>query len=186
MVNTEFEHESSRAKPQQCLPPLLAACAIAAVLLVAPGDLPDNQAFIAYGAAGGFSVKVPEGWAGADVAANHVTFSDKYNSIDLIWKPQAPATTEASAITEVTAAGLPGLSPATASTVQRSGGSAVLVTYQRTSGPNAVTAKRVALDVEQYEFWRSSVLATITLSGTKGADNVDPWKVITNGFKWAP
>lgn len=152
--------------------------------VVAPGDIPDNQAFVAYPAAGGFSVKVPEGWARSDISADHVSFSDKYNTVDITWKQTPAAPTEASIQTAIESAGFPGFSLTKVSTVQRSAGPAVLATYQRTSDPNAVTGKRVALEVEQYEFWKNGTNATLTLSGAKGADNVDPWKIVTDGFAW--
>lgn len=46
-----------------------------------PGDIPDNQAFVAYTAAdGSYTLKYPEGWTRTD-SATTVTFSDKYNDI---------------------------------------------------------------------------------------------------------
>lgn len=152
--------------------------------VVAPGDIPDNQVFVAYKAAGGFSVKVPEGWARTDVASDHVAFNDKYNTVDLTWKSERTAPTEASAKSAVEALKLPGFSLTKVSSVRRSAGAAILVTYRRTSDPNAVTGKRVLLEVEQYEFWKNGKSVTLTLSGAKGADNVDPWKTVTDGFKW--
>ena len=154
--------------------------------IVAPGDIPDNQAFIAYQAAGGFSVKVPEGWARTDIASDHVSFSDKYNTVDVSWKPATTALTEAAATAAIEGAGFPGFTLSKVSTVTRSAGTATRVMYQRTSDPNAVTGKRVVLEVEQYEFWRGGTAATLTLSGAKGADNVDPWRIVTDGFAWAP
>src|SRR5437867_1081498 len=42
-----------------------------------PGDIPDNQAFVAYAVtAAGFELKVPEGWA-RTTASSGITFSDK-------------------------------------------------------------------------------------------------------------
>src|SRR5487761_2784650 len=43
-----------------------------------PGDIPDNQAFVAFTSPLGFSIKVPEGWARRE-SAGAVNFSDKYN-----------------------------------------------------------------------------------------------------------
>src|SRR4051812_5805214 len=46
-----------------------------------PGDIPDNQAFVAYAPpGGGYTVKVPEGW-GRTHAGGGVTFTDKLNAI---------------------------------------------------------------------------------------------------------
>jgi hypothetical protein len=47
-----------------------------------PGDIPDNQAFIDYQSPFRFTIKVPEGWARRE-ASDSVTFSDKYNTIEL-------------------------------------------------------------------------------------------------------
>src|SRR5262245_2968240 len=48
-----------------------------------PGDIPDNQVFVAYTPPGaGFSVKVPEGWSQTK-GANGVTFTDKLNSVTI-------------------------------------------------------------------------------------------------------
>src|SRR3954468_18089630 len=48
-----------------------------------PGDIPDNQAFVAYAPpGGGYTVKVPEGWARTH-AGGGVTFTDKLNAIRL-------------------------------------------------------------------------------------------------------
>ena len=69
--------------------------------------------------------------------------------------------------------------------VNRTAGAAVLVTYRAGSTPDPVTNKRVALDVERYEFWRHGTLVTLILSGARGSDNVDPWKTVTNSFAWA-
>src|SRR3954468_14774523 len=45
------------------------------------GDIPDNQAFVAYSPPGAdYSVKVPEGWA-RSTAGRAVTFTDKLNAI---------------------------------------------------------------------------------------------------------
>ncbi len=152
--------------------------------IVAPGDIPDNQAFVAYRAAGGFAVKVPEGWARSDLASDHVAFSDKYNSIDLTWVTAPTAPTEAAASSALQALALPAYRFVAAVTVQRPAGPAVLITYQRTSEPNAVTGKRITLDVEQYQFSKNGTTATLTLSGATGSDNVDPWKTVTEGFGW--
>jgi hypothetical protein len=38
--------------------------------------------------------------------------------------------------------------------------------------------------VERYAFWRSGREVVLTLSGAKGADNVDPWRMVTDSFRW--
>src|SRR5690349_20985130 len=45
------------------------------------GDIPDNQAYVAFSPpGGGFSVKVPEGWS-RSTAGGAITFTDKLNAI---------------------------------------------------------------------------------------------------------
>jgi hypothetical protein len=40
--------------------------------------------------------------------------------------------------------------------------------------------------VERYEFFRNGHTVTLTLAGPVGADNVDPWRRITDSFAWSP
>jgi hypothetical protein len=61
----------------------------------------------------------------------------------------------------------------------------LVVTYEARSPADPVTGKSVVLDVERYEYWRSGTQVTITLSAPHGADNVDPWRTITDSFAWS-
>src|SRR3954451_25189511 len=48
-----------------------------------PGDIPDNQAYVAYSPPNaGYSVKVPEGWSQTS-AGGAVSFTDKLNTVRL-------------------------------------------------------------------------------------------------------
>jgi hypothetical protein len=152
------------------------------------GDIPDSQAFVTYSAPDGqYSVQVPEGWARTD-GASGVTFTDKLNSIRIEERPATSAPTVAS----VRATDVPALRSAArgfrlrkVSIVRRKGGPAVLVTYRARSTPDPVTGKRIKQDVEVYEFWRAGSLLTITLLSPRGADNVDPWRTVTDSFAWS-
>ena len=53
----------------------------------------------------------------------------------------------------------------------------------RTARP---TGKVTAQSVERYEFFRNGHTVTLTLAGPVGADNVDPWRRITDSFAWSP
>ena len=129
------------------------------------GDIPDNQAYVRYVPPGlGFSVKVPEGWS-RTAAGGATTFTDKLNSIRM---EQGPAAQHAGQ----------------ASTVQRTAGSAQRLTYTARSAANAVTGRTQTDAVERYVFARSGKTAVLTLTGPKGADNVDPWKIVTDSFRW--
>ena len=159
----------------------------AATEVNAAGDIPDNQAFVAYAPVGaGYTVKVPEGWARAtDGAAT--TFTDKFNTIRI----ETVAATSAPTAATVTSTDLAAISANTkgyatgkVSTVTRTAGQAVLATYQADAPANAVTTKSVRLDVERYVFWKNGKAAIITLSSAAGSDNVDPWRTVTDGFGW--
>lgn len=157
--------------------------------VVAPGDIPDTQVFVPFAGPGGrYSLKVPEGWARSTVGTT-VTLTDHYNSVRVVISSVAAAPTEP----EVRATEIPVLRHAVSNfelvkveTVHRTSGRAVLVSYRAGSDRDPVTRKRVALDVERYEFWRNGTQVTLTLSGARGSDNVDPWKTVTDSFAWKP
>jgi hypothetical protein len=153
----------------------------------AAGDIPDSQAFVVYGpAGGGFSVKVPEGWARTE-AVGAVTFSDKFNSIRIETSTTAAAPTPESArhdevplLQRVGAA----FQLTNIKSVNRSGGPAVLMTYQADAPADPVTGKATRLDVERYEFWKDGHQVVLTLAGAVGSDNVDPWRTVSDSFRW--
>ena len=163
------------------------ATATAAAEVAVAGDIPDDQAFVAY-AARPYTIKVPEGWARSIDGAVTV-FSDKFNTIRVETRALASAPTVAS----VTGTDLPAIASSAAgyaagkvSAVTRRTGQAVLATYQMDGAANGVTSKAVRLDVERYEFWRDGTSVIVTLSSAAGSDNVDPWRIVTDGFGWAP
>lgn len=151
------------------------------------GDIPDNQVFVAYTLpSGAFSVRIPEGWARTQSAAA-VTFTDHYNLIRLetVSAPTAP-TVDSARQTELPAIRRqnPDMSGGAVSSLTRTAGAAILITYQATSAQNPVTGRTARLAVERYEFWRGGTEAILTLSAPVGSDNVDPWRTVTDGFRW--
>lgn len=152
-----------------------------------PGDIPDDTAFVAYDAAGGFGIQIPEGWARLNTGSS-VTFTDKLNTVSASWLPASSAPTVASArqadvpqlqaterafqLQDVTSVTLPG-------------GEAVLITFQENSPPNPVTGKQYRLDVERFEFFRGGTEAVLTLYSPVGSDNVDPWRIVSESFAWS-
>jgi hypothetical protein len=150
------------------------------------GDIPDNQVFVNYSPAGsGYEVKVPEGWSRA-VQGGTATFTDKLNSIQLDSGNAASAPTVAAGQAEMKklAATVPGFKPGDVTTVQRSAGTALLITYTGNGAPDPVTGKVVKDAFERYEFFNGGRLATLTLSGPVGADNVDPWMIVSDSLRW--
>lgn len=152
-----------------------------------PGDIPDNQVFVTYHSPGsGVAIKVPEGWA-RKFASGVTTFTDNYNSIGI----QVVQATQAPTIASAQATEVPELrrtvakfAPGHITKVQRQHGPAVLITYFADSAANPVTGKVVRDAVERFEFWHNGQEAVLTLTGPKGADNVDPWLLVSDSVQW--
>jgi len=150
-----------------------------------PGDIPDNQAYVPFAGAG-FSIKVPEGWA-RRTSAGATVFTDKFNAVRVeLVKAAAPLTERDARRTE-----LPKLARASAAfqatgvtTVARPAGKAIRMTYLTNSPPDPVTGKKVRDAVERYVFFHHGTDVILTLTGAKGADNVDPWKIVTSSLRF--
>lgn len=154
--------------------------------VVEPGDIPDNQAFVAFQSADGtYLVKVPEGWARTE-SGGIVVFTDKYNSVTI----SSTASTAVPTVDDVKHNGLTDVSSdptfhlLDVQPITRKAGEGVLATYEIGSAPNAVTGKKALLAVERYVFNHHGTTVVLTLSGAKGADNVDPWKVVSDSLTW--
>ncbi|MGI9120586.1 MAG: hypothetical protein ACR2G7_10800 [Acidimicrobiales bacterium] len=151
------------------------------------GDIPDDQVFVAYTPpSGGYGVRVPEGWARSETDGT-VVFTDKLNSfrMESVAAARAPSTqsAEQEEVPAIRAASRD-FEPGNVSEVTRKAGKAILITYRADGAPDPVTAKVLHLDVERYELWRGGTQVTLTLSGPQGADNVDPWRIVTDSFQW--
>ncbi|MDT3444618.1 MULTISPECIES: hypothetical protein [unclassified Pseudofrankia] len=152
------------------------------------GDIPDSQAFVTYAPAGApYSVEVPEGWA-RTTATGGATFTDKYNMITITVAKAAPsdpvAYAKATELPAVQAASQGFADGKVVGTVRRKAGPAVLMTYRAYSPPNPVTGKVAVEDVERYEFFQAGTEVALTLAGPVGSDNVDPWRQVTDSFRW--
>ncbi|MFE7565594.1 hypothetical protein ACFU76_01305 [Streptomyces sp. NPDC057539] len=152
-----------------------------------PGDIPDNQAFVTYGpSGGGFTVKVPEGWA-RTVKGGTAVFTDKLNRVQISTATTSTAPGVASVNTEIVPqlrGQVPKFGDPRASRVTRHSGPAVLLTYQGDSAADPVTGKVVRDAFERYAFYRQGHEVDLTLSGPVNADNVDPWRIISDSFAW--
>ncbi len=153
--------------------------------VVPPGDIPDNQVFVPYSAAAGYSLRYPEGWA-QQHSDGATTFTQHYNQIAVATttRATAPSTATVTAVDVARLRSSPGFKLVKVDTVHRSAGNAIRIVYESTSAHDPVTGKRVALDFERYLFWRGGKLATITLATPHGSDNVDAWRTVTNSFSW--
>ncbi|MFI2206112.1 hypothetical protein ACH47Z_36170 [Streptomyces sp. NPDC020192] len=155
-----------------------------------PGDIPDNQAYVAYQPTGGsftgFTVKVPEGWARSE-KGGVTTFTDKLNTVRITAVPASTAPTVSSVTNTVVPqlrAEVPKFAAPKVSEVSRRAGRVVLLTYQGDSAKDPVTGKVVRDAFERYAFYKSGHEVDLTLSGPVNADNVDPWRTISDSFTW--
>ena len=154
--------------------------------VVEPGDIPDNQVFVTFPSPDGtFSVDVPEGWARTE-HDNVVTFTDKYNSVTVqsLASPSIPTieSVQSQNLTDVSSD--PTFALVDVTTLTRKAGDAVRAVYEIGSAPNEVTGKQALLEVERYVFFHNGTVVLLTLSGAKGADNVDPWKTVSDSLTW--
>jgi len=167
-----------------------------------PGDIPDTAVFVPFRAHGGrIALRVPEGWA-RECVPGGVRFSDKLNAVTLSWRRvAAPLTPGAVRRTEVPelrrterafrlqrVLPCPGSCSVPYSTgpiaVHLRAGPAVVLVYRADSPPDPVTGRRYRLEVVRFEFSRHGEETALSLSGPLGADNVDPWRLIAESFRW--
>jgi hypothetical protein len=150
------------------------------------GDIPDNQAYVAFKAPGAsVSVKVPEGWSRTS-SGGAVVFTDKLNTVRVETAHAGPLSVHAVKQTQLpqlrqTTKGFKGGS---VTQLSRAGGTAVRIKYLATAAPNPVTGKSQTDAVERYLYVHNGRELILTLSGPKGADNVDPWRLISDSVRW--
>ena len=151
-----------------------------------PGDIPDHQAFVAFNSPLGFSIKVPEGWARREGPAT-ISFTDKYNALQVVVTPRAGAPTlaglKANEIAELEKSPK-AVRIASVKQVALPAGPAFIAHYGANSDPNPVTNKAIRLDAANYYFWKAGKLATLTVSAPAGADNADQWQLMAKSFAW--
>jgi hypothetical protein len=152
----------------------------------AAGDIPDNQAYVDYtNASKGYRVRVPEGWARAETGGA-VVFSDKLNSIrvEAATASAAPSLATGQSDLEKIKTTAQGFTAGKVATVSRKSGQALLISYRADAPADPVTGKVVNDDIERYQFFNAGQLVTVTLAAPHGADNIDPWRTVTDGFRW--
>lgn len=151
----------------------------------AAGDIPDNQAFLTFSnAAGGYSIKYPEGWAQRGTGAK-VTFQDKNNLVRIeTLTGSRPAPASVIAALNRLRQGSPSLSfkPPVVTTI--GGRQAIKVVYTTKSAPNPVTDKRVTLVVDRYYVPGTGKYAIVDLGTPQGVDNVDAYRLMIESLQW--
>ncbi|MGH3320328.1 MAG: hypothetical protein ACRDN9_09125 [Streptosporangiaceae bacterium] len=152
-----------------------------------PGDIPDNTVYVPFTPHGGaYRVKVPQGWARTQVPGG-ARFISKLNSVTVTVRHPKSAPTPSSARANEVPAIKSQAKHVTVRHVKRvhlPGGKAVEVDYLADSNPSQVTGKVVRDAVERFDFYRDGTEVVLTLSGPEGADNVDPWRIISHSFRW--
>jgi hypothetical protein len=152
-----------------------------------PGDIPDNAVFVDHVAPGSrVHFTVPEGWA-RRTTDGVTTYTDKYNSISIEIRRVRQAPTVASArrvdVPELRRT-VSNFQAGPITEVTREHGKAVHLAYLMDSGPSPVTGRVVRDAVERFEFWKAGDEAILSLSGPQGADNVDPWQIVSDSLHW--
>lgn len=155
-----------------------------------PGDIPDNQVYVSYRPSGGsftgFTLKVPEGWARTSQGGT-TAFTDKLNTVRIAAVSASGAPTAGSVTSQVVPqlqARVPKFASPKVSEVTRRAGRVVLLTYQGDSAKDPVTGKVVRDAFERYAFYRAGHEVDVTLSGPVRADNVDPWRIVSDSLTW--
>jgi hypothetical protein len=167
-----------------------------------PGDIPDNTQFIPYRSSSGrFTVRVPEGWA-RKTTKDTVSFSDKLNTVSVAWFQASSSPTRGSAESKdvpalrhteraftlkhvIDCAPTCTIPYSTAPIdVTLPAGHAVVITYYSNSSPSEVTGKQYRLENLRFELYAHGEEAALTLSGPVGSDNVDPWRLVSESFRW--
>jgi hypothetical protein len=152
-----------------------------------PGDIPDNQVYVPFTAPNGrVSVKVPEGWA-RFTTGTMTQFTDKLNRIEI-----APSTSgSAPTVASVTSTDVPNLKSSVPNfkfskitTDRRAGSTVVVVRYEGDSPQDPVTGKVVRDAFERYVYYHGGHRLDLTLSGPTNADNVDPWRIVSDSVRW--
>ena len=147
-----------------------------------------NQAFVAYAPpGGGFTVKVPEGWA-RHRAGGAIAFTDKLNAIRMESRPAGAALDRRVGAQRTSCPARARRSRASSrARSARSAGRPAPPSSSPTSPtrrPNPVTGKAGTDAVERYVFLHGGRSVVLTLAGPKGADNVDPWRIVTDSLRW--
>ena len=60
----------------------------------------------------------------------------------------------------------------------------MLAEYRINSSANPVTGKEYRLDVQRYTLWHKGTRMDLTLLSPVGADNVDPWRIVSRSVRW--
>ena len=151
----------------------------------ATGDIPDNQVFLSFhNSVEGYTIRYPEGWARKGAGAL-VSFQDKANIIRVnVAKGPGPTPSSVASALAALRKTDPTVTAGKPQQVTIGGAPVIKVTYTRQSAPDPVTGKRLPLTIDRYVYAHGGKVAVVDLGTPKGVDNVDAYRMISNGFRW--
>jgi len=151
----------------------------------ATGDIPDNQAFLTFAdGPAGYSIRYPEGWTRRG-STGDVTFQDRANVIHVtIVGGPPPTPADASSAIAALRRTDPTIRGGAPQQVTIGGSRVIKITYTRLSAADPVTAKRLPLTIDRYEYAHGGKTAIVDLGTPKGVDNVDAYRMISRSFRW--
>jgi hypothetical protein len=161
-----------------------AGALVAEAQAAAAGDIPDNQVFLTFRSAAGYSLRYPEGWLQRG-SGRSVVFQDKNNTIRVVVS-NGRAFTASSVAADLAALKSSNASfrASAATPIALPSGPGFKVSYSTESAPNPVTNKRVTLAVDRYYVSKAGRRAILDLGAPTGVDNVDAFKLISKSFRW--
>jgi hypothetical protein len=152
------------------------------------GDIPDTTKYSPHSfPQGGFVISLPDGWSSSTTASS-VHFSSAVNTVDVSWRTNSAKQSTAMVVARDVATlkhSITHFHLVSTMAVNLSGGPAVRVDYQTTSRPDPVTGRQYRLVVKRFIFVRSHQLLFVNLSSPVGADNVDPWRIISQSVRFS-
>ncbi|MFI5034954.1 MAG: hypothetical protein ACHQFZ_01975 [Acidimicrobiales bacterium] len=131
-------------------------------------------------------ISLPDGWS-SRTSSSAIHFTSTVNSIDVSWRTDPAGLPELSLARSDVAAlrrSLAHFQFLSLHPVALAGGPAVLVEYRATSSPDPVTGRNYRLIVERFTFVKRTRVLILSLSSPIGADNVDPWRIISQSVRF--
>lgn len=151
------------------------------------GDISDSTKYTARPfPQGGFTISLPDGWSSKTMASS-AHFTSTVNSVDVSWRPRISGQTASGATSHDVALlkrSLPNFRLRSTHAVTLGGGPAVLSVYETTGSADPVTGRKYRLVVERFTFVHTTHVLVLSLSSPVGADNVDPWRIISQSVRF--
>ena len=153
------------------------------------GDVPDNAVFVTYTSPSNlYSIQYVEGWAVQQLANDGVSITDIDSSevVNIVALPSGDLTNYVSATDEPQLkSSVQDYQRVDLKTVQVHNQPVVVLSYNSTSAPDAVTGKqRAVTSLRYYLPGPNNQLAILTLTTPPDVDNVDAFNQMLGSFTW--